>query len=110
MAVVSNSGDRRRLARTVTCSTPRDAPAYASMTSRFGYLPSPNPSCNEPSRATAIAQTFSVQARSLDLACNAVRANMAHIERQVLEAGIREGREAIATAMNNGRQRVLAPA
>lgn len=51
-----------------------------------------------------------LQARSLDLACNAVRANMAHIERQVLEAGIREGREAIATAMNNGRQRVLAPA
>lgn len=51
-----------------------------------------------------------VKAKSLDLACNAVRAGMAHVERNVLEGGIREGREAIAFAMNGGCQRVLASA
>ena len=34
------------------------------MTSRFGYLPMPKPSCSAPSRAHAIAHTFSVQERS----------------------------------------------
>src|SRR4029077_16598586 len=45
---------------TVTCSTPRDTPEYASITLRLVYLPSPKPSCSDPSRAAAIAHTFSV--------------------------------------------------
>ena len=43
-------------------ATPR---AYASITLRFVYLPRPKPSWSEPSRAIAIAQTFSVHAGSL---------------------------------------------
>src|SRR5579863_10185466 len=56
---------RRRLARTVRCSTPREMPAYPSMTLRFGYFPSPKPSCRLPSLAAAMAQIFSVHDRSL---------------------------------------------
>ena len=63
-AVVSPSAPSSRLARTVHCSVPRDTPAYASITPRFGYLPSPKPSEIEPSLAAAIAQIFSVQDRS----------------------------------------------
>ena len=63
-AAVSPSAPSSRLARTVHCSVPRDTPAYASITPRFGYLPSPNPSESEPSPAPAIAQIFSVQDRS----------------------------------------------
>ncbi len=63
--MVSGSGASWRLARTVHCSTPREMPAYASITLRFVYLPSPSDSCNEPSFAAAIAQIFSVQLRSL---------------------------------------------
>ena len=35
------------------------------MTPRLVYLPSPNPICSEPSRAQAMAQTFSVHDRSV---------------------------------------------
>ncbi len=63
----SGSGARRRLDRTVTCSTPREIPAYASITLRLVYLPSPKPSWRLPSRAAAIAQTFSVHDGSLEL-------------------------------------------
>jgi hypothetical protein len=64
MTVSSGSGCSRRLARTVICSTPRDTPEYASITFRLVYLPSPKPSCSDPSRAAAIAHTFSVHDRS----------------------------------------------
>ena len=66
MIVRSGSGDRRRLARTVICSTPREIPAYASITLRLMYLPRPKPSWRLPSLAAAIAQTFSVHDGSLD--------------------------------------------
>jgi hypothetical protein len=35
-------------------------PAQASRTPRLVYFPMPNASCSDPSRAAAIAQTFSV--------------------------------------------------
>src|SRR6478752_4889437 len=60
MTVSSGPGWSRRLARTVSCSTPRDTPEYASITLRLVYLPRPKPSWSDPSRAAAIAHTFSV--------------------------------------------------
>src|ERR1700722_5158839 len=63
--VCAGAPSRRRLARTVRCSTPREIPAYPSMTLRLGYLPSPNPNCRLPSLAAAMAQIFSVHDRSL---------------------------------------------
>src|ERR1700691_1194579 len=63
--VRAGAASRRRLARTVRCSTPWEIPAYPSITLRLGYLPSPKPSCRLPSLAAAMAQIFSVHDRSL---------------------------------------------
>ena len=64
-SVSSGVGANLRLARTVHCSVWRETPAKASMTLRLTYLPRPKATLSEPSRAAAMAHTFSVQARSL---------------------------------------------